>query len=475
LAGSSTPPRIRIPLVGSVSDAAVSTAAIAVLGAWLLLTPIPLVDRGPAQVIWLLVMAGSALGATVGARSGRLSAPVVLGIGALAAVAAGGVVLLVLPRLHVLQGSFTLWLVVSGIVVLAGIAVGRIRKVGTRPAELLVVGVVAAFLIGDWVVVGSQGMRDLRLYLDAGRDFVDGGRVYATTLITSIPADRADLPFLYPPMTLPFFGLLAALPEGPVILAWLAASLGASVLALRAFGVRWRWIPVLLLWPPFFEGMWVGNVAVPALLLFAVGPRLAAALPLSALFKLQAGVPSLWLVRKRRWSSLAIGLGLLVGLAVATLPFVGLDSWHAWIEALRLFQGFEDAVPSLYGAALPRYLPYTVFLAISLVAVGAAMVLGRGNRGLARFGIASVVASPSLYRHGFLVVLPGLLGNGETLFWVALGLGFAPTSIGWWLTTSIGWWLTAAIAAVGTFRWRSPAPRPAGTLHPLGPRREPWA
>jgi hypothetical protein len=247
------------------------------------------------------------------------------------------------------------------------------------------------------------------------------------------------------------------------------------VLALRAFGVRWWWIPALLLWPPFFEGLWVGNVAVPALLLFAVGPRLAAALPLSAVFKLQAAVPVLWLVRERRWSSLAIGVGLLVGLAAVTLPFVGLDSWRAWVESLRLFQAFEGQVPSLYGAALPRYLPYAAFLAIAVVAVGAATVLGQGHRGLARFGIASVVASPSLYRHGFLVVLPGLLGNGETLFWLALGLGFTPTSIGWWLTTSIGWWVTAAIAAVGTFRWRSLGPRPKGTLHPLGPQREPWS
>jgi hypothetical protein len=521
-----TPSRIRVPLLGSVSDAAVSTVAIVVLAAWVLLTPIPRMFGVPTQGVWLSVLGGSALGVTLGARSARLSAPALVGIAALAVVAAGGLMLfvsfrfvlprvlvrhiawlvvawvlvlagiavgrvrkvgarpgellvlvvvaagglllLVLPRLHVRgAGPIIGWLVVAGAFVLAGIAVGRIRKVGARPGELLIVGVVAAFLISDWIVVRGQGMRDLRLYLLAGRHFLDGGQPYATTLMTSLPSDSADLPFLYPPMTLPFFGVLAALPEGPVILAWLAASLGASVLALRAFGVRWWWIPVLLLWPPFFEGLWVGNVAVPALLLFAVGPRLAAALPLGALFKLQSAVPSLWLVRERRWSSLAVGVGLLVGLAVVTLPFVGLESWRAWVEALRLFQAFEGAVPGLYGAALPRYLPYAAYLAISIVAVGAAMVLGRGRRGLARFGIASVVASPSLYRHGFLVVLPGLLGNGETLFWLALGLGFSPASI--------GWWFTAAIAAVGTFRWRALGPRPEGTLHPLGPQAEPWS
>jgi len=141
LAGSSTPPRIRVPLLGSVSDAAVSTAAIAVVAAWVLLTPIPRLYGIPTQGVWLSVLGGSALGVTLGARSGRLSAPVVLGLAALAVVAAGGLIPFVLPRLPF---RYIGWLVVAGIFVLAGIAVGRVRKVGARPRELLVVGVVAA-------------------------------------------------------------------------------------------------------------------------------------------------------------------------------------------------------------------------------------------------------------------------------------------------------------------------------------------
>ena len=462
-----TPPGIRVPLLGSVPAAALSTAAIAVLAAWFVLTPITWMYGVPTHGIWLCVLGGSALGVILGARSVRLPVPVVVGIAALAVVAAGRLLLVPLLRFHLLRPvPAEGLLVVAGMAILAGIAVGRVRRVGARPGELLLVGVIAAFLISDWIVLGSQGMRDLRLYLIAGRHFLDGGQVYTTTLMTSMPRDRADLPFLYPPMTLPFFAVLGALPEGLVIVVWLAASLGAAVLALRTFGVRWWAIPVLLLWPPFFEGLWIGNVAVPALLLFALGPRLPAALPLSAVFKLQSAVPTLWLVRERRWSSLAISLSLLLGLALVTLPLVGLQSWGAWVEALRLFQAFEREVPGLYGAALPHYLPYAVFLAVAVAAVAGAMVLGRGRRGLARFGIASVVASPSLYRHGFLVVLPGLLGNGETLFWLALGLGFS--------ATSVGWWLTAAIAAVGTFRGEPPGPRPNGTLHPLGPTGEPW-
>ena len=430
-------------------------------------TPITWMYGVPTHGIWLFVLGGSALGVALGARSGRWPVPVVLGMAAIAVAVAGRLLLVAVLRLRLLHTVPAEGLLfVAGIAILAGIAVGRVRRVGTRPGEFLVLAVVAAFLIGDWVVLGTQGMRDLRLYLIAGRHFLDGGQVYATTLMTSMPRDRADLPFLYPPMTLPFFAVLGALPEGLVILGWLAASLGAAVVALRMFAVRWWAIPILLLWPPFFEGLWIGNVAVPALLLFAVGPRLPAALPLSAVFKLQSAVPTLWLVRERRWSSLAISLGLLIGVAVVTLPLVGLDSWRAWLDALRLFQAFEREIPGLYGAALPHYIPYALFLALAVGAVVVAMVFGRGRRGLARFGIASVVASPSLYRHGFLVVLPGLLGNGETLFWLALGLGFS--------ATSPGWWLTAAIAAVGTIRRKPPGPRPQGTFHPLGPSGQPW-
>lgn len=475
---SQPPPqrRTRIPTLDRLSTAAASTAAIAILGGWLFLTRTPDVDGVPVQVVWSSVVVGCAIGVVVGARQPRLAATAVLGILVLVAVTATGLVLLVLPHLHLrLAAPVAGGLVGVAIASLAGAAVGNVRRVGLRPGELLVVASVAAFLIGDWIVLRSPGIRDLRLYLVAGHHLLDGGQIYITAHLTALPSDPAALPFLYPPMTLPFFALLAALPEGLVVVAWLVASIGAAVLSLRAFGVRWWCVPLLLLWPPLFEGVWVGNVAVPALLLFAIGPRLPGALPLSATFKLQAVVPSLWLVRERRWSSLAIGLGLLAALAVGTLPFVGLRAWGAWLDALQLFQASEASLPALYGAALPRHLPYAAFLAVALVAVGAAMVVGRGRRGLAGFGIASVVASPSLYRHGFLVVMPGLLGNGETVFWLALGIGFTPTAVGWWLSTSIGWWLIVAIAVLGTLRWTSVGTRPRGSLHPLGQQREPWA
>jgi len=317
----------------------------------------------------------------------------------------------------------------------------------------------------DLALVGAQPMRDLSLDLAAGGRYLNGQQPYLTALMTSYPADETQLPFLYPPFTLPFFAVLSQLPQVLVFAGWLAASLAGSVAALRWLGVRWAWVAPLLLWPPLFEGIDVGNVAVLTFVLFVAAPRRPWLLPAMAVFKLQSAVPSLWLVRERRWSNLAIGVILVGGLVLATLPMVGVAAWSDWFRGLQLFQASQAKLPALYGLALPRYLPYSAFLIVSLAAVAAAAIVGRRNAGLARLGVASVVTSPSLNRHGLLVALPGLLGNGELVCW----LGMAVTANG----IAIGWWLMVAAAAIGTNFFDSTRARP--TVHPLGSGGSPWS
>ena len=350
-------------------------------------------------------------------------------------------------------------------VVLASLAVGRLRGRSLRPVDLLVIAVVATFLVDDLVTLNGLLARDLRIYLTAGDQFFHGRPPYGQVVISG-PADAAryGLPFLYPPFTLPFFAVLSQLPEGLVIAVWVVVSVVTAAFALRWLGVRTWWIPVLLLWPPVFLGIAVGNVAVLTFGMFAVAPRLPWTLPLMAVFKLQSAVPSIWLVRERRWRSLAIGLGLVVGVALLTLPLVGTSAWADWYRGLQLFQQSEALYPGLNGLALPRYIPYGAYLLVAAVTVVIAVILGKGRAGLARLGIASVVASPSLYRHGFMILLPGLLGNGELLFWLSLGLS----------GRAVGWAITGAIAAVGTFRFAT-TERRADTVHPLGPRGAPWS
>jgi hypothetical protein len=73
---------------------------------------------------------------------------------------------------------------------------------------------------------------------------------------------------------------------------------------------------------------------------------------------------------------------------------------------------------------------------LPLLATGAAIAwawLGRRLDGLARFGLATVVASPSLFSHGWLVALPAFLGLRAVALWLAVGITSVAPGPGWWL------------------------------------------
>jgi hypothetical protein len=321
-------------------------------------------------------------------------------------------------------------------------------------------------LLNDLVLFESPSMRDLALYLRAGWFGNLGLPVYLDGPMTYLPADPTWLPFLYPPFTLPFFGALARLPWSAVAPLWIAGSVLASVAALRLFGLSWRWSLVFLLWPPFAEGLYVGNVAVPALLLFAAGLRAGAVLPLGALFKVQFGVPSLWLLRERRFAEALAGVGLLVGLGLVTLPVVGADRWSEWFAGLMNFRASEVRFPALDGQALTGWLPLLGYVAAAAIAVVIAW-RATDRDGLARMGVASIIASPSLYSHGFLVGLPAFLALNRFWFWFAMACTASVWGSGWWVAIGV------SIAA-----WRFPAmthrAQPSEQLHPLQGAVGPW-
>ena len=128
----------------------------------------------------------------------------------------------------------------------------------------------------------------------------------------------------------------------------------------------------------------------------------------------------------------------------------------------------ELALPTyLYGFGLPRYVSEPVWLAVVFVVVALALRAG-GRKGLARLGLATVIASPSLFAHGFLVAIPAFLGLRSVWLWAALGITSVAPDLGWWAAV-------AAILAswyVPTLR-RHPLTEKDG-LHPLGAVAEPW-
>ena len=439
--------------------------AWAALAAWIVLTGSRAFYTIPSTTVWFATQAAVGIGTLVARRTAPRAWPLFLVASALIAAAAAGLTFLVLPRLGQISGPHPLRLAaIVGSATLGAAAAGRTWRIEPRSRGLLVLGVIVWFAIVDAGVLHGQAFRDVRLYLAAGRRFLEGGDVYATTLLTNIPTDSSMLPFLYPPVTLPFFAALATLPQWLTLTGWLALSGIAAAAALRELGVRGRWIVVLLLWPPFFEGLYVGNVAVPSLLFLAIAPAVPAALPFNLLFKPQSAFSSLWLARTGRWRPLLVGVGSMAVLVIVTLPLVGARSWAAWLSGLQLYQASQAANHGLYVYALPHYVPYSWYLVIAGLAVAVALILGSGVRGLARLAIASVIASPLLFRHGFLALLPGLLWCDEIVLWLTLGLG----------TGALGWWVTVAVAIAATFRRGAASARPPDSLHPLGLAAEPW-
>ncbi|MGZ6266960.1 MAG: hypothetical protein ACXWNR_00110, partial [Candidatus Limnocylindrales bacterium] len=193
-------------------------------------------------------------------------------------------------------------------VLVASLVLRRLRPTAPwlRPVEAAAVLALAAMVLTD-LTMAWQPLRDLGIYLKAGQHYVAGAPVYLQAAMTERPADLSNYPFLYPPLTLPLFGALSMLPVPLAQTLWVGGSLGLVMLALRMVGLPFRWLVFVALWPPLFQGLWVGNVAVPGLAFFAIGPWLGSALVVGAVFKSYTGIAALWLARERRWSQLASG------------------------------------------------------------------------------------------------------------------------------------------------------------------------
>ena len=371
------------------------------------------------------------------------------------------------------------WLVAAAVALLvASLLAGHFRPTTPRlrPVEALAIVAVIAMVMTD-VTMAWQPMRDLGIYLKAGQHFLAGSPVYMHSVVTVQPVDLTEYPYLYPPFTLPIFGALSLLPVPLVQAVWLGGSLCLAFLALRWMGLPVRWAALAVVWPPLFQGLWVGNVAVPALALFALAPWLGAGLALGAAFKSYTGIATLWLIKERRWVQVIVGFGALVAFAVATVPFTGVDLWRQWFDGLRIYQSSQASLPSLYGFGLPRYFPYAVYIALAVVAIVAAFV-ARGRESLARFGTATIVASPSLFGHGLLVAVPSLLSLRSPWLWLAIGLLSVPSGLQWLLAVgvvAISWVVPAMcrptmVPATATV----PPAEVTDRLHPLGAAGVEW-
>jgi hypothetical protein len=355
--------------------------------------------------------------------------------------------------------------------VAVGIVGARLIRGRWEPLLALAVCAAVAMLLTDLAQFHGQWLRDLGIYLKAGEHFAAGAPVYLTQPMAAPPTDLTNYPFVYPPPTLPAFAMLATLPRPLVEATWLVGSVAAALGGLRLLGSSWRWAVAALAWPPFFQGIYVGNVSVLLFALFAAAPWLGAGLLLATILKPHSAVAGLWLVRERRFRALGAGIAAVAVLGFATLPFVGLGTWRDWLEGLRYYAESGALLPTrLIALGLTAYVPWVVAIGGS-VAVVAWAWLGRGRDGLARFGVATVVASPSVFAHGFLIALPAFLGLRGPWLWIALGI----TSV----APGPGWWMAIALVIGATFipglrrETGGPWPRPADPVDLAGPTIRP--
>jgi hypothetical protein len=349
--------------------------------------------------------------------------------------------------------------------------------------QLIMAAALAAWAYNDAGDFPFLPFRDLRLYLAAGAEWLNGRPVYLAEPLTAAPS-FSGLPFVYPPFVLPLFATLSRLPEPMAIAAWETLAVAAVIVALKLLGIRARWIVPLLLWPPIAVGLSVGNAAPFGFAALAAGWRWGAALVLGGVFKPQTAIPAFWLFRERRGPSVALGLVTIGALVVATLPFTGLSIYGDWLRGLRAFDDTVGRFPGLEGGALRRYVPPAVAVAIAVVAAVAAL-LASGRTGLARFGIVAIAASPTLYVHGLALLLPAALSLDAASVWLVLGtlptlMFIEPSGPALWLVIAA----TFAALAVGLTRAAKAtrasgatgreSSRPESLLHPLGRSFEPW-
>ncbi|HEY4632933.1 MAG TPA: glycosyltransferase 87 family protein [Candidatus Limnocylindrales bacterium] len=250
---------------------------------------------------------------------------------------------------------------------------------------------------------------------------------------------------------------------------WAGASVTALLVAMRAIGIAPLWLPAFLLWRPAFDGLWAGNVAPFMFALFAIGPWFGAALPLSASFKLYNGIAALWLVRTRRWRAIATAAAIVATIVLVTLPLTGIDLWSEWLAGLGYYQQSQTAVPGLYGMSLASWFPAAVVLVLGVGVIAFALVPA-GREGLARLGLATIVASPSLFTPGFLWAVPAMAMASLTIALASFVVMAGPAQ---WLA----WWIPIGVMLVA---WVAPGMRrtaDAGLVSledPFADHSSPW-
>jgi Glycosyltransferase family 87 len=325
-------------------------------------------------------------------------------------------------------------------------------------AMALVAGVIALANVPRLQMNFPFGI-DLEIPLRAVSHWTAGAPVYPPSAMQV--SGGPDLPYLYPPFLLPFLTPFTSLPRNVVLDVWLVLCIAASVWTFRRLGIPWLAVPCMLAWPPYGEGLVVGNVQIFLFAAFVTvfyeprdgAPRQrdlkpARDLPNGLLagfvgvLKVGQTLALLYLARRRFRSALLGGL-VLGGIVLATVPLTGIPIYFDWLAQL---QRASDPGWASGGLTLSHNIgvPDAVTIAIGV----AAALLLRGRDSVAWLGIALILATPNVHGHTFLFLLPGLLTLRRDL---AIPIG-ALFLMFYTMPMWIAWGSTAFLLAA-SYRW----------------------
>ena len=303
---------------------------------------------------------------------------------------------------------------------------------------------------------------DVEIPLRAASHWSSGGQAYPASAM--LVQRGPDLPYLYPPFLLPLLAPLAALPRDIVTGLWLGVCVACAAWTCRRLTIPWLAIPFVLAWPPFAEGLIVGNVQIFSFAAFVAlfyepadgALRQRALLPgrdlpngvLAAavgVFKITQALPVLYLA-SRRFRAAVIGVVAVAVAAVVMLPFTGVAIYGDWLAQLQ-----RAANPSwtIGGVDLGRLFGIPDY-ALTVLALVLALSI-RGRESAAWLGVALAIASPTVHGYAFLFLLPGLLLMRRDLA-ICVAVLFLGVYHGY--SWSLGCMFVAYFLAAGT-RWPS--------------------
>jgi hypothetical protein len=297
---------------------------------------------------------------------------------------------------------------------------GRLRLVQLATAVLLfgALPLVAMYLIFQ-NALGEGKVTDFEnAFHPAAEAILDGDSPYTSP---DDPQLALGTEYVYPPLTalasIPFAAVSAEV-AGVLVMGLFVA---AAIATLYVLEIRdWRCYGLALLWPPVISAIQTGNITIPLALAAALVWRWrdharAAGLGLGVTLaaKLFLWPLVLWFAATRRLAAVAIGLvagAVILAVSWAVIAFAGVADYP---DLLRRVQELEERnAYTVFAFALDlgasEGLARALWLAVGIVLVGGAVVLGRrgDDRGAFVLALAGALAlSPIVWLHYFALLL----------------------------------------------------------------------